>query len=98
MHIERRRFERIELNREINYFIDSTKYTGTIKNLSAIGALLISYNKIEASEIVLDFSFAPFAWARLTAKVTWSKGNKHGLDFDFNSIEQHQELKDWLYS
>ncbi|MCK8823655.1 PilZ domain-containing protein [Fuchsiella alkaliacetigena] len=98
LHIERRRFERIEINKETSYFVDSTEYEGIIKNLSAIGALLISYNKIRTSKIVLDFSFASLTWTQLTAKVTWSQGNKYGLDFDFDSIEQHKELKDWLYS
>ncbi|MCK8817867.1 PilZ domain-containing protein [Natroniella sulfidigena] len=101
LHIERRGFERIEINKEVNYFFSAQERVGLLENLSATGAKLISEKKISANKIELDLSFIGLSFNKLSAEVVWRNqkddGYFYGLKFDFENISDYRELQDWLY-
>lgn len=104
--IERRDYERIAVNRKIEYYVVENRiqqfYKGLIKDISASGAKLITKHELDTKHsVILNVTTLNLPFEELEAKVVWKekKDNKffNGLYFDFKSEDEKEQLIEYLY-
>jgi hypothetical protein len=101
-----RDYERIELNKTVEYYVGrrvNQLHKGTIKDISALGAKLVTSRDIDTTKpIVIDTAPMNLSLEELEGKVIWkesTEGSKffNEIQFYFEKEEDQQKLIEELY-
>lgn len=104
--VERRDYERITINQEIEYYIVENRiqqfYKGIMQDMSASGAKLITKSELNTKHpIILNTTNLDFPLNELQGKIVWKerKDNKffNGIHFEFKEDKRKDLLMDFLY-
>ena len=104
--VERRDYERITINQEIEYYVVENRiqqfYKGIIEDISASGAKLITKHELNTKHsVILNLAGLNLPFDELEGKIVWKEKKKNkffnGLHFEFEDEKRKKRLIDYLY-